>query len=67
MYAYVLTRSITFMNFRYRKWTFLSLKKKIFGPRNVHGKSHFHLRRAAFVYITVRVHTGKPVLEARFM
>ena len=25
--------------------------KIIFGPRNVHGKGHFHLRSAAFVYV----------------
>ena len=45
-------RSITFMDFRYRKWKFLNLKKNIFGPRNVHGKGHFHLRSAACVYVT---------------
>ena len=45
-------RSITFMDFRYRKWNFFNFNKIIFGPRNVHGKGHFHLRIAAFVYVT---------------
>ena len=45
-------RSTTFMDFRYRKWKFVIFLKIIFGPRNVHGKGHFHLRSAAFVYIT---------------
>ena len=51
-HAYVMPRSITFMDFRYRKWKFLNFLKIIFGPRNVHGKGHFHLRSAAFVYVT---------------
>ena len=55
-HAYVMTRSITFMNFRCRKWKILNLKKNIFGPRNVHGKGHFHLRSAAFVYVRAYSH-----------
>ena len=45
-------RSVTFMDFRYRKWKFFNFLKIIFWPRNIHGKGHFHLRSAAFVYVT---------------
>ena len=45
-------RSITFMVFRYRTWTFLNFLKINFTPRNANEKGHFHLRNAAFVYVT---------------
>ena len=51
-HAYVMPDSITFMDFRYRKWNFFYFLQIIFGPRNVLGNGHFHLRSAAFVYVT---------------
>ena len=38
--------------FPLQKVDIFKLKKKMFGPRNVHAKGHFHLRNAAFVYVT---------------